>query len=448
MLERKAYNDLLNWKKNRNQNKITECLSLRGPRQVGKTTLVEMFGRKEYKSFIEINFAYRSDLKAIFNGNLDKEEIYKKLVLYFPDVNFIDGETLIFLDEIQKCSNARTALKVMAQDFRYDVITSGSLLGLIYSENDDKEVDECSLLPVGYERIYYLYSLDFEEFLWSQGLLKNNINLLKEEIIQAKSIDKGIVEKYQNLFREYIVIGGMPEVILKFNERHNYYDAFDMQNKIIENYKEDIAFHAVGSEKIKVRKCFDSLPAQLSKEIKKFQYSVVEKNQTSKKYGDSVQWLIDSNLVLPSYNVHEAYIPLVGEKKVEQFKLYFHDTGLLTALYGKECKIAIMANTLTGNVKGGIYENIIGETLYKLNFNLFYYHPSDNEEIEFLIERDGKVIPIEVKASNNASASLNRFLKNNVDSYGYKVIDGNFGINERKIVIPHFALSFILSKNT
>ena len=438
MLKRKAYQKLLEWKNAHHHN----CLMVQGARQVGKTYLVREFGKKEYKSFVEINFIKNPELKLIFNDNLDPETIYKKMTAMINGVNLIKGNTLIFLDEIQACGNARTALKFLAEDGRFDVITSGSLLGLTYGEDDDENTEAPLSVPTGYETFLMMYSLDFEEFLWAEGY-ENSIPYLKEFFDKKEKVPSVLNDKFETLFREYMVVGGMPEVVSDYVENHDFTRVSAIQEKILENYRFDIAKHAKGAEKIKVRKCYDAIPKQLAKELTKFQYSTVEKGQTSKKYGGSVQWLKDSNLVNPCYNIHEPYFPLIANAYDEQFKLYINDTGLLCAMYGFEVKKAILENTIKGNAKGGIYENIIAEMLVKKGHKLYYYKPDDSNELEFLIEKNASVIPIEVKAGNTATKSLNRFIESYKPFIAYKLIDGNVGVDGVRLTLPHYMVMFI-----
>lgn len=438
MLKRKAYQKLLEWKNSHHHN----CLMVQGARQVGKTYLVREFGKKEYKSFVEINFIKNPELKLIFNDNLDPETIYKKMTAMINGVNLIRGNTLIFLDEIQACGNARTALKFLAEDGRFDVITSGSLLGLTYGEDDDENTEVPLSVPTGYETFLMMYSLDFEEFLWAEGY-ENSIPYLKEFFDKKEKVPFVLNDKFETLFREYMVVGGMPEVVSDYVDNHDFTRVSAIQDKILENYRFDIAKHAKGAEKIKVRKCYDAIPKQLAKELTKFQYSTVEKGQTSKKYGGSVQWLKDSNIVNPCYNIHEPYLPLIANAYDEQFKLYINDTGLLCAMYGFEVKKAILENTIKGNAKGGIYENVIAEMLVKKGHKLYYYKPDDSNELEFLIEKNASVIPIEVKAGNTATKSLNRFIESYNPFIAYKLIDGNVGVDGVKLTLPHYMVMFI-----
>ena len=438
MLKRKAYQKLIEWKNTHQK----DCLMVKGARQVGKTYLVREFGKKEYGSFLEMNFIENPELKQIFDGSLDADSIYKKMTALIENANLIKGNTLIFMDEIQACGKARTSLKFLAEDGRFDIITSGSLLGLTYGEDADENTQEPESVPTGYETFLTLYSLDFEEFLWAEGY-ENGIPYLKELFDKKEKVPSALNEKYETLFREYMVVGGMPEVVADYVRKHDFTSVSSIQDKILENYRFDIARHAKGAEKIKVRRCYDAVPKQLAKEITKFQYSTVEKGQTSKKYGGSVQWLKDSNLVNPCYHVREPYLPLMANADDDQFKLYINDTGLLCAMYGFQTKKAILENTIKGNAKGGVYENIIAELLVKKGYSLYYYKPDESNELEFLLEKDGEIVPVEVKAGNTATKSLNRFIEKYQPTVAYKIIDGNIGQSGVKLTIPHYMVMFL-----
>ena len=421
MIKRKMYKYLINWK----QKKDKSALIIKGARQVGKSYLVREFGRNEYEGYIEINFLKNPLYKNIFKGDLSAEEIFKRLSAYIPNLKIIPFKTLLFLDEIQVCAEARTAVKFLVEDGSVDVISSGSLLGLSYLEDDDKNVTEPTSLPVGYEEQITMYSLDFEEFLWAKGYNDDAIAYLKDFYISNKEVSKELNDKYLELFREFMIVGGMPEVVQTFIDTNNFQEASKIQGKILADYQDDISKHAKGQEKIKVRQCYDSIPKQLAKDYKKFQYSVVEKGKTSKKYGGSIKWLCDSSLVNKCSNVNEAYIPLLAYEMDDQFKLYLNDTGLLLYLYGPETKLAILNNTLKGNAKGGIYENIISELLLKRGYKLYYYKTQNSSmEIEFVIEKNGEVIPIEVKAGNDSTPSLNSFINKYHPKVSYKFVNG------------------------
>ena len=439
MLKRKIYDTLLEWKNTNNK----ECLLIKGARQVGKTYLVRRFGEKEYESFVEINFHEQKSLKVIFDGDKTAEEIYKRLTANIPGVKLIPGKTLIFLDEIQKCAGARTALKFLAEDGRYDVIASGSLLGLSYGKDADSEVVPVESIPVGYEKTVMMYSLDFEEFLWAYGYTDETVDYLKHFYNSREKIPCEIYEKYASLLREYLVVGGMPEVVASFVKFKDFTKVQEIQDKILASYADDISQHAKGAEKVKVRQCYDSIPRQLAKENKKFKYSEVEKKATARKFGDSVQWLRDANMAYMCYNTSLPILPLKAYEKDGEFKLYIADTGLLLALFGFATKQALLNGTLKGFAKGGIYENFVAETLVKNGYTLHYYRQGDSSELEFIIEKDGEVIPIEVKAGNAATKSLDSFINDFEPSVAFKLIGGNVGTSEKKFTIPHFLAMFI-----
>lgn len=439
MLRRKVYQALLDWKNDHDHT----CLMVKGARQVGKTFIIREFGKNEYQSFIEINFIKQKELKGIFEGTLDADSIYKRMTARINGIKLIPGSTLIFLDEIQNCGSARTAIKFLAEDGRFDVISSGSLLGLTYGEDDDKDVEEPESVPTGYEDFITMYSLDFEEFLWAEGYDDKAISALKSYYTNNETVPGTVNDKYEELFREHIVVGGMPEVVAAYSRDHDFNIVARIQNRILTDYRFDISKHAKGAEKTKVMACYEAIPKQLAKELKKFQYTTVEKGKTRKKYGGSVRWLIDSALVHACYNTHEGNIPLMANAIDEQFKLYINDTGLLCAMYGFETKKAILDKTIRGNAKGGIYENIIAESLVKKGYRLYYHKPDDDHELEFLVEKDGNVIPIEVKAGNTATVSLNNFIKKYRPPVAYKLIDGNLGVAGTKATLPHYMVMFL-----
>ena len=443
MLKRKIYDDLIEWKNIRRNEKIRKCLLIKGARQVGKSFIVKEFGKREYSSFLCIDFFRNPELKYVFEGDLTSEEILKRITASVRDFRLVPGDTLIFLDEIQRCGNARTAIKFLAEDMRFDVISSGSLMGLTYGEDDDKEVEVPDSVPVGYESQITMYSLDFEEFLWAYGYNETAISVLRSYFEAGETVPESIHNKYESLFREYMVVGGMPEVVADFAVNKDFNRVERIQRDIIAEYRDDIAKHAKGKEKQYVRMCYDAVPKQLAKELKKFQYSSVEKGQTRRKYGGSVQWLKDSEIVNACYNIREPYLPLMANAKEDQFKLYINDPGLLCSMYGYETKLAILNDTIRGNARGGIYENIISECLIKRGYTLYYYKPDSEHEIEFLIEKDGEVIPVEVKAGNNPTPSLNSYIEDFSPSYAYKLIGGRNGTIGAKITLPHYFVMFI-----
>lgn len=427
MLKRKIYEKLKMWRKNRGD----ECLLIKGARQVGKTYIVKQFGKKEYKNFVYINFYENENYKNIFEGNLNVKDIYNKMSLYIENFKIIDNDTLIFLDEIQFCPKARTALKFLAMDRRCDVIATGSMLGIHY-----KEINS---IPVGYEKQIEMTSLDFEEFLWAMGIDNNAINTLKEMFNENKKIDENINEKYFEYVNDYLIVGGMPEVVNDFAKNRNYQTTYEIQNKILKSYRDDVLKYADNVEKNKILKCFDSITLQLAKENTKFQYKTIERNGNSKKYANSVEWLCNAGIIKKCYNVRVPEKPLKAFYELDNFKIYMIDIGLLTCLYGLQIQLDLRKLGIKNTGKGGIFENLVFDMLNKQGKELFFYKNSANsQEIEFLFEGADGVVPVEVKSKNGKTISLNNFIEKYNPKVAYKVIYGNLGMINKKKTIPYY----------
>ena len=432
MLRRKIYDTLLQWRRNKSK----ECLLVKGARQVGKTFIIEKYGREQYASYIYINFYKNPEHKAIFEGSLEPGEIYKKISLYVRDVVFVPHDTLIFLDEIQDCSNARTALKFLAIDDLYDVIASGSLLGLHYKEMVS--------IPVGYERTLEMYSLDFEEFLWAMGKGEEAIGALGGYFQRREKVEPGIHEQFIGLLREYLAVGGMPEAVNTFLRSSNFQEVYATQKKIMESYREDIKHYASTPMRQKIADCYQSIPRQLAKEYTKFQYKVVSKEGNARRYEKCLNWLADAGMIKMCVNVSTPLFPLVAYEKPDQFKVYVTDIGLLTSLYGYETQAALVKDTLKGPAKGGIYENLVFDMLIKRDFSLNYFkNDNSTQEIEFLYTRDGGVVPIEVKSKNGTTLSLNRFMEKYEPAVAYKLVSGNVGVSGTKVTLPLYMAIFL-----
>ena len=439
MLKRKFTETLKQWK----NSKKRECLLVNGARQVGKTFIIDVFGRENYKSYIYLNLFKNPEYKQIFEGDLEPAEIYKRISLLVKNVKFIEGDTLIFIDEIQACSKARTALKFLAMDDKYDIIASGSLLGLHYNKLSQEKADEISI-PVGYEREVEMHSLDFEEFLWATGVSEDAIENLKEYYEQKKVLPDTIKDLYQNKLREYLVVGGMPAVVNAFVESSNFQEAFKVQQKIFKAYEDDIQHYATNTERPKIRACYYSIPRQLAKEYSKFQYKTVEKNGSAKKYGNALDWLVDAGLIKFVHNVSLPEMPLKAYEQPENFKVYVTDIGLATHLFGFETQSALLCKDLKGHAKGGIYENLIFDILHKRGLALNYYKNGENtQEIEFVFERSGEVVPVEVKSRNGLTTSMNEFIKRYSPTLAIKLIDGNVGVDGNKVSLPQFMAMFL-----
>ena len=431
MLKRKIANDLILWKKR--EDKL--CLLVKGARQVGKTFIIDEFARENYKHYTRINFDENPAYKAIFDGDLDIETLIKQISLRVPNSELIPNETLIFLDEIQNCPRARTALKFLAIDKRFDIIASGSMLGIHY-----KDVPS---YPVGYVDTIEMYSLDFEEFLWANGVSPQSINDIKQYFITKEKVPTAMHERMMQLFKEYIVVGGMPRVVNEFVTTHNFANVFKIQKSIISDYTDDIAKYAEGSEKAKARACFLSIPKHLSKDYKKFQYSLVESKGTARKYGGSLMWLFDAGIINFCYNLALPELPLEGNAKSDVFKVYMRDTGLLMAMLEEGSQEDIIDGKL-GIYKGAIYENIIADIFSKAGKKLYYFEKDSKIEIDFFIRLNKQATAIEVKSAENTKAkSMNSIIKNYGVKHGIKLSAKNLGGTETIDSYPLYMAMFL-----
>ena len=434
MLKRKATDYIENWIKTKNK----KCLLVQGPRQVGKTYLVEHFAANHYEDFIEINFKEMPSAREIFTGDLTVDKMVMAIKFRFPEKKLLPKKTLIFLDEIQECEEAITSLKFWAIDNRFDVIASGSLLGIDYKR--------ASSYPVGYVDYLKLYGLDFEEFLWAMGISSEMVSFLKDSLSSKAIIPGAINSQMLAYYRQYIAIGGMPEVVQKYVDTKDFREVDKIQKNLLMGYQYDIAHYASAEEKVKAEKCYLSLSKQLlDKENHKFQYKEVEKGGRAQKYYSSIEWLIRADIIHLCRRVTDIKFDLDDYAKDDFFRAYTTDLSLLMAMKDFSIKQHIVENTLTGSSKGGIYECAISDALYKKGYKLYFYkNETTKRELDFIIQNDGKVVPIEVKSSNNRANSLSLLMKGNKISSGYKFIDGNIGISEEGIItLPLYMVAFI-----
>ncbi|MEE3488332.1 MAG: AAA family ATPase [Bulleidia sp.] len=435
MLRRKIMDQLLLWKNS--QGKKT-CLQLRGVRQCGKTFILRKFGEENYENVVEINFIKQEQMRQAFQGDLSVDTMVQYLSLLMPDASFVPGKTLLFLDEIQECPEARTSLKFWAEDGRYDVVTSGSQLGIAYKESQNISV------PVGFEEPITMYPLDFEEFLWACGIDEKLFALLRDYLDGKKIIPDILYNTFLKKLREYMVIGGMPDVVNDWLRTKDYHVVQSTQERIVRDYLDDIAKYASPGDRIKARNCYLSIPRQLIKENHKFQYSVVEKKATARKFESSLDWLAGADMIHYSRNVSTVAFPLEAYAIENQFRIYPSDIGLLCSMYGFQTKEAVVMDTISGSAKGALYESLIADILLKKGHQLYYYKKQDSTlEIEFLLEEHGRIVPVEVKASRGSSNSLNELLKNEEIEKGYKLTSQNTGRVDKKITLPLFMAAFL-----
>jgi predicted AAA+ superfamily ATPase len=431
MLRRKITDDLIKWKANPEH----LCLMVKGARQVGKTFIIDAFAKDHYKNYIYINFIETPTYEAIFEGDLDMETLIKQITLRVPNTELVPGETLIFLDEIQNCPRARASLKFFAMDRRYDVIASGSMLGIHY-----KDVPS---YPVGYTDHLDMYSLDFEEFLWANGIKEQSIADIRHFYESKEVIPSAMHSRMMELFKEYIVIGGMPRVVNDFVTTHNFGHVLKLQRAIISDYTDDIAKYAEGSEKAKARACFLSIPKHLSRDYKKFRYSLVEKGGSSRKFGGSLMWLYDAGIINFCYNLAAPELPLDGNSQSDTFKVYMRDTGLLMAMLDDGSQEDIIDGNL-GIYKGAIYENIIADIFGKSGKKLYYFEKDNKLEIDFFIRRNKTATAVEVKSADNTkSKSLTSVMTNYGVKCGIKLSSKNIGVSENVEFLPLYMAMFL-----
>jgi hypothetical protein len=430
MLERKIETHLLEWK-NRSDRK---CLLVKGARQVGKTFSIDKFCREHYKHYIYINFIVNDAYLGIFDGALDSQSIVRNLSL-ITDAEIVPGETVVFFDEIQECPRARTALKFLTIEKPFDVIASGSLLGIRY-----KEVPS---FPVGYVEHLEMHSLDFEEFCWASDMRKEAMRYIKEYFISGEIVPDAVHNKMLGLFREYIAVGGMPEVVSNFVKTENFNNVLKTQQNIIADYLDDIAKYASGNDKAKAKECFHAIPRNLAKEYKKFQYSVVEKGGTARKFKGSLEWLYDAGIINICYNLSIPELPLKGNSKSDEFKVYMRDTGLLVAMLDAGTQKDIIDGKL-GIYKGAIYENIIADIFTKAGAELYYFAIPNLIEIDFFIRYKGHATAVEVKSSENTkSKSMTNIIGRYGVKQGIRLSTKNIGIQGAVEYLPLYMAMFL-----
>ena len=434
MLKRKITHSIKKWV----DSKSRKCLVIQGARQTGKTYIVERFAEENYEEIVEINFKQIPSAMDIFSDDLTVDNMIMAMRFRFPEKKIIPGKTLIFLDEIQECQEAITSLKFWALDNRFDVIASGSLLGIDYKR--------ASSYPVGYVDYLKMYGIDFEEFLWGMGISEDMIMNLCRYIDSKDIVPEAIHSQMMKYFRQYIAIGGMPEAVQKYIDTRDFREVDRIQRSLLQGYQYDIAYYATAEEKVKAEKCYLSLAKQLlDKENHKFQYKEVEHGGRAQKYFSSIEWLLHADMVHLCKRVTDIRFDLDNYARDDFFRAYTTDLSLLMAMKDFSLKQHIIENTLDGNSKGGIFECAIADVLYKKGHRLYFYkNETTKKEIDVIIQKDGKVIPIEVKSGNTRANSLKTIMKNNKDiSFGYKFIDGNIGVSEEGIItLPLYMVAF------
>ena len=416
-------------------------LIIKGARQIGKTKTIEEFAKRNNLSLVEINFVLNPEFRDIFDDGYKVDKILENISFKDPSLEFIPGKTLIFFDEIQKCINAATSLKSFKIDGRFDVICSGSLMGLSY-----KEIESVS---TGYKIDYTMYSMDFEEFLWALGYKEEQIENLYKCMKNLSPLSETQFNVLLDRFHQYMVLGGMPEVVKLFVDQKNYSGTLALQKQIILDYEEDITKYVEGLDKTKILNVFRKIPVFLGQDNKKFRISKVAHGARNREYTGVTDWLIDAGIVNISYCLNDLALPLKGNYDSDNYRMYFMDTGLLVASLDEESSKDLRDNKNFNTYKGAIYENIVGDMLKKSGYNLYFYKNEDGtQEVEFLVRDANNLIPIDVKAADGKLKSIKSFIedKNIKDiNFGIKLAEKNIGFENNIYTFPYF-LTFLLKR--
>ncbi len=436
MLKRKIEQKLINWKNTVNH----KPLIVKGCRQCGKTFSVLDFAKKNYKNVVYLNFFENPDYASVFDGSLEIDNIIIMLsALLGSEAVFEPNHTVLILDEIQDCPEARTALKFFRIDGRFDVIGTGSLLGVKGYGKEPKSI------PVGSETVIDMYPLDFEEFLWANGIADTVIEMLTKCMSSETPIPQALHNRMKQLLLQYSVVGGMPEVVKTFVDTRQMDDVLRIQRDIVRSYKDDMVKYAEKRDKSHIKECFESIPKQLSKENKKFQYSVVKKGSTASKYAGSLQWIEDAGIVSRCYNLSITELPLDGNAKDDVFKVYMIDCGLFVSMLEDGTQYDILRGNLYG-YKGAVFENLVADIFAKMGRKLYYFHKDSGLEIDFVIRYKGECTLVEVKAATGNVKSTKTILNHPEKYHVYSAIklgDYNVGRNGKILTLPLY-MAFLL----
>lgn len=436
-LKRKIDIYLKEWKNSKNR----KPLIIKGARQIGKTTSIEKFGRENYKSFIEINYISMPQYKQIFQDGYTTENIIKNISLLNSEYKFIPGDTLIFFDEMQEYPDTATSLKFFNEDGRFDVICSGSLMGINYNQIHSNSV--------GNKEDYTMRSLDFEEFLWAKGYSEEQIESLYTCMKEIKPLTNTQFDVMMNNFKDYLITGGMPEIVSTFIDNKNFSGILSMQQKLLTDYEEDITKYAGGLDKSKILDAYKKIKIFLGNDNKKFQITKLKDGARNREYVGVIDWMDRAGIINISYALDHLEMPLKANYNPDNYRLYFGDTGLLIGSLDEESQSDLRNNQNFGTYKGALYENIVAEMLTKAGFDLFFYREEQSKiEMDFIIRDEKSIIPVEVKAGDNATYSLNRLIDEkqykNI-KYGIKLCNKNIGFNGKFYTFPYF-MTFMLKR--
>ncbi len=437
LLKRKIDKFLVDWKNSPDK----KPLIVKGARQIGKTESIRNFAKNNYKNVIEINFILQKQYKDIFDDGFEVDTIIKNISLRNPNFEFTPGNTLIFFDELQDCINCATSLKSFNQDGRYDVICSGSLMGINYNEIESNSV--------GNKEDYEMHSMDFEEFLWAKGYKEAQIEDLYEHMKTLTPFSNTELSVMLDNFKESMIIGGMPAIVNSFVTNNNYSGTLKMQRQILLDYEEDITKYATGLDQAKILNVYRKIPVFLGNKNKKFQISKVEKGARNREYVGTIDWLNNAGIINVCYCLEQPQLPLRGNYNPDNYRIYFRDTGLLIGSLDEEAQEDLRNNKNFNTYKGAIYENIVADMLVKQGYSLYFYkNEKGTIEMDFFVRDKDSLIPVEVKATDGTTISLNNLIdsQNYKDiKYGIKFGYKNIGYNGKFYTFPYF-LTFLLKR--
>ena len=409
-------------------------LIVKGARQIGKTESIMHFARENYENVVYINFALEKKFMKILADGYDVESVIKNISLADPSFKFIPDKTIIIFDEIQENPDVATTLKSFKIDRKYDVICSGSMLGINY-----KKIHSNS---VGAKTDYEMHSMDFEEFLWAKGYSQEQIDSILVHMIENKPFNENELSIFKSLFLDFCVLGGMPDVVKLYIEIGTFSGTLDVQEQIRLDYEEDVRKYAESLDQAKIISVYRSIPAQLAKENKKFQFNKIEKNARSREYTGCIEWLIDAGVITECKCLQFPELPLKGNVEESKYKLYYPDTGLLVSALDEEAQEDLRVNKNLGVYKGALYENFVAEAFVKQGLGLFYYKKENSTlEEDFFVRTQNDLIPVEVKSNNDQSKSLSTLIKNkNYGDISYGIKLGNFNVGHANDIytFPYF----------
>ena len=438
LLKRKVDSFLKEWKERSDH----QPLIVKGARQVGKTASIMQFAQDNYTNVVAVNFVLQQKYKAIFDDGYEVDSIVSNLTLISPELTLEPGNTLIFFDEMQDCPACATSLKAFKIDGRYDVICSGSMMGINYREIESNSV--------GYKEDYTMHSMDFEEFLWAKGYNEAFIDKLYGKMCDLKPLSSLEMETLSARFREHMMIGGMPAVVNHFVTNNHFGGTLTMQRQLLLDYEEDITKYAQGLDKGKIKNVYDHVAVFLGQENKKFQISKIAHGARNREYVGTVEWLKDAGIINVCYCLAQVSLPLKGNYDPKTYKLYYKDTGLLVASLDEESQEDMRVNKNYGTYKGAIYENIVADMLVKQGYGLYFYRNEKSTiEMDFFVRDFSSLIPVEVKATDNATKSLTKLTAQDGKypdiKYGIKLCKKNIGFNGQFYTFPYF-LTFLLKR--